>query len=57
MNKNEWNAFQWCQHKAIHLTYDLLVFLHDALIEWACARDLWRTPEERAEEGPPKVPE
>jgi hypothetical protein len=52
--KNEWNAFQWCQHKAIHWLYDLLLFLHDALIEWACKRDLWRTPEERAAEQPPE---
>jgi hypothetical protein len=50
MAREKWTAFQWCQHKVIHWLCDLLVFLHDWLIEWACARNLWRTPEERAEE-------
>ena len=56
MENREWTTLQWCQHKAIHWFYDLLVLLHDWLINYACERDLWRTPEQRAEEEPPKVP-
>lgn len=47
MNKYEWSTFQWLQHKAIHWLYDLLVWLHDALLEYACVHDLWRRPEEK----------
>lgn len=53
MVKEKWTALQWCQHKVIHWLYDALVWLHDALIEYACERNLWRTPEERAAEKPP----
>jgi hypothetical protein len=54
MTQKEWNALDWCQHKAIHLAYDLLLWLHDKLINYACERNLWRTPEERAKEQPPQ---
>lgn len=53
MAKEQWTAFDWLQHKAIHALYDLLVLAHDHLIEYACERNLWRKPEERAEERPP----
>ncbi len=52
MSNQEWTTLQWFQHKAIHLAYDVLLWLHDKLINYACERNLWRTPEQRAAEQP-----
>lgn len=54
MNENNWTEFQWCQHEVIHWLYDLLVWLHDGLLEYACAHDLWRRPEDREIEREPE---
>lgn len=54
MNNQELTTLQLCQHKAIHLAYDVLLWLHDKLINYACERNLWRTPEERGKEKPPQ---
>jgi hypothetical protein len=54
MAKEQWTAFDWLQHKMIHALYDLLVWAHDHLIEYACSKNLWRTPEERANDEPPE---
>jgi hypothetical protein len=54
MTEQKWTIAQRAQHKIIRWLCDLLVCLHDWLIEWACTRDLWRTPEQRAAERPPE---
>ncbi len=54
MAKEQWTAFDWLQHKMIHAVYDLLLYLHDRLINYACERDLWRTSEQRAKERAPE---
>jgi hypothetical protein len=50
MKERKWTIVQRVQHKIIRWLCDLLVCLHDWLIEYACARNLWRTLEEREEE-------
>jgi len=50
MKQHRWTMFRQLQHQVIHWVYDILVWLHDRLIEYACERDLWRTPEQRAAE-------
>jgi hypothetical protein len=52
MKEQKWTVFQWGQHKAIHWLYDLIVWLHDWLLEYACAKNLWRMPQERETEQP-----
>ena len=50
MSDNQWNAYQWFQHKLIHWLDEGLIALHDRLIQYACEKDLWRTPEQRVQE-------
>jgi hypothetical protein len=54
MTRKEWSPLDWFQHKLFHWLSEVLIHLHDNLIEYACARNLWRTPEERAAEQPPQ---
>ncbi len=54
MNNDKWNLIDWLHHKAIHLLYDVIIVVHDWLINYACERDMWRTPEQREAEKPPK---
>lgn len=42
------------QRWIIHMLCDALIWLHDCLIEYACARNLWCNGEERNIELPPE---